>query len=82
VIALLDDAAKSFVTRRESRSEPPNYFRAPGDQAAGAHRFQGSRPQLTGIQKRLLTYAREDGVPLSGTLYLPPGYTPGPGSQS
>jgi dipeptidyl aminopeptidase/acylaminoacyl peptidase len=24
-----------------------------------------------------VTYTREDGVPLSGTLYLPPGYTPG-----
>src|SRR5207247_2921706 len=34
-------------------------------------------PQLTGVQKRLVTYARADGVPLSGTLYLPPGYTPG-----
>src|SRR6266700_2665661 len=26
VVALLDDAAKRFVTRRESRTEPPNYF--------------------------------------------------------
>ena len=26
-----------------------------------------------GIEKRLLHYEREDGVPMSGTLYLPPG---------
>jgi len=26
VVALLDDAARSFITRRESRTEPPNYF--------------------------------------------------------
>jgi len=34
--------------------------------------FNDPAPQLTGIQKRLVTYTREDGVPLSGTLYLPP----------
>src|SRR2546430_10048054 len=39
--------------------------------------FKDPAPQLTGIQKRLVTYTRADGVPLSGTLYLPPGYTPG-----
>jgi len=39
--------------------------------------FKDPAPQLTGIQKRLVTYTREDGVPLSGTLYLPPGYVAG-----
>src|SRR5207247_6808878 len=34
-------------------------------------------PQLTGVQKRLVTYARADGVPLAGTLYRRPVYTPG-----
>jgi dipeptidyl aminopeptidase/acylaminoacyl peptidase len=29
------------------------------------------------VRKQLLTYERDDGVPLSGTLYLPPGYQPG-----
>src|SRR5439155_561062 len=77
VIALLDDAAKSFVTRRESRSEPPNYFVRQGTRLRALTAFKDPAPQLTGIQKRLLTYTREDGVPLSGTLYLPPGYTPG-----
>ena len=77
VIALLDDAAKSFVTRRESRSEPPNYFVRQGTKLRALTAFKDPAPQLTGIQKRLLTYAREDGVPLSGTLYMPPGYTPG-----
>jgi len=77
VVALLDDAAKRFVTRRESRSEPPNYFVREGTNLRALTAFKDPAPQLTGIQKRLLTYTREDGVPLSGTLYLPPGYTPG-----
>jgi dipeptidyl aminopeptidase/acylaminoacyl peptidase len=77
VVALLDDAGKSFVTRRESRTEPPNYFVRQGTNLRALTAFKDPAPQLTGIQKRLLTYTREDGVPLSGTLYLPPGYTPG-----
>src|SRR5204863_9489281 len=39
--------------------------------------FADPAPRLTGVQKRLVTYTRADGVPLSGTLYLPPGYTAG-----
>jgi dipeptidyl aminopeptidase/acylaminoacyl peptidase len=77
VVALLDDAAKSFVTHRESRTEPPNYFVRQGTTLRALTAFKDPAPQLTGIQKRLLTYTREDGVPLSGTLYLPPGYVPG-----
>ena len=78
VVALLDDAGRSFVTRRESRTEPPNYFVHQARMALRAlTAFKDPAPQLTGIQKRLITYTREDGVPLSGTLYLPPGYVPG-----
>ena len=77
VVALLDDGAKSFVTRRESRTEPPNYFVRQGTKLRALTAFRDPAPQLTGIQKRLLTYTREDGVPLSGTLYLPPGYVAG-----
>jgi dipeptidyl aminopeptidase/acylaminoacyl peptidase len=77
VVALLDDAGKSFVTRRESRAEPPNYFVRQGTKLRALTAFKDPAPQLTGIEKRLVTYAREDGVPLSGTLYLPPGYRAG-----
>ena len=79
VVAVLDDAARQVLTRRESRTEPPNYFVR--DVKDGRLRaitaFADPAPQLTGIQKRLVTYTRADGVPLSGTLYLPPGYAAG-----
>jgi dipeptidyl aminopeptidase/acylaminoacyl peptidase len=39
--------------------------------------FKDPAPQLTGIQKQFVTYERKDGVTLSATVYLPPGYTPG-----
>ena len=78
VVALLDEGGRSFVTRRESRTEPPNYFVHQARMALRAlTAFKDPAPQLTGIQKRLVTYTREDGVPLSGTLYLPPGYVAG-----
>ncbi|MEX2156563.1 MAG: prolyl oligopeptidase family serine peptidase [Gemmatimonadales bacterium] len=81
VVAVLDEVGggAQIVTRRESRTEPPNYFVR--DVRRGTLRpltaFRDPAPQLTGIQKRLVTYTRGDGVPLSGTLYLPPAYVPG-----
>jgi dipeptidyl aminopeptidase/acylaminoacyl peptidase len=77
VVALLDDAGRAFITRRESRTEPPNYFVRQGNALRPLTAFKDPAPQLTGITKRLVTYTREDGVPLSGTLYLPPGYRSG-----
>ena len=77
VVALLDDAGRRFITRRESRAEPPNYFVREGSAVRALTTFRDPAPQLSGIDKRLVTYTREDGVPLSGTLYLPPGYRSG-----
>ncbi len=34
-------------------------------------------PRLSAAKKELITYRRGDGVPLSGTLYLPADYRPG-----
>jgi dipeptidyl aminopeptidase/acylaminoacyl peptidase len=79
VIAVLDDRAREILTRRESRREPPNYAvrQVRGGRLRALTAFADPAPQLTGIEKRLVTYRREDGVPLSGTLYLPPGYQAG-----
>lgn len=79
VTAVLDADATSILTRRESRTEPPNYYvrdLGNGDLTA-VTAVTDPAPQLTGISKQLITYERDDGVQLSGTLYLPPGYQPG-----
>jgi len=77
--AVLSDDGRSVLTRRETRVDPPNYYVL--DTSTGAARaitsFEDPAPQLTGIEKELVTYARADGVQLSGTLYLPPGYRDG-----
>ncbi|MBK9335535.1 MAG: S9 family peptidase [Lewinellaceae bacterium] len=68
-----------IITRYQSKTEAPNFFLT--DLKTKTRKalttFQDPAPQLTGVEKRLVKYTRNDGVPLSGTLYLPPGYQPG-----
>ncbi len=78
VVALLTDDAASFVTRRESPTEPPNYMvRLASGESRALTAFADPAPQLRGVTKQLLTYQRNDGVQLSATLYLPPNYRKG-----
>lgn len=83
VVALLTDDARRIVTRRERPIQPANYYvRAlGGDDGAAALRpltdIKDATPQLQGIRKQLVKYKRADGVDLSFTLYLPPGYKEG-----
>ncbi len=79
VMALLDDGAARIVTRRESRTDPPNVYvrdRARGTTAALTD-YKDPAPQLAGVTRQFITYDRADGVKLSATLYLPPGYVKG-----
>jgi len=39
--------------------------------------YKDPAPQMTGMKKELIQYNRDDGVPLYGTLYLPPDYKEG-----
>ena len=79
VVAILDDGAARVMTRRETKSSPPNYVVR--DLTAKSSRpitnFRDPYPQLSDVQKQLVTYKRKDGISLSGTLYLPPSYRPG-----
>jgi dipeptidyl aminopeptidase/acylaminoacyl peptidase len=67
------------VTRMESRTVPPNYFTTDlkGKTRNALTEFTDPAPSLTSVRKQLVKYSRPDGVPLSGTLYLPPGYVDG-----
>ena len=80
-VALLDDEGQRLLTRRESVDEPPNYFLR--DLTASTldriTNFPHPTPQLAGVTKELVRYERADGVQLTGTLYLPPGYDEGEG---
>ncbi|HEY4612412.1 MAG TPA: S9 family peptidase, partial [Bacteroidota bacterium] len=69
----------SIITRYETKSSPPNWYHMElGSKSRSAlTNFKDPAPQLTGMHKELVKYTRPDGVPLSGTLYLPPGYKQG-----
>jgi dipeptidyl aminopeptidase/acylaminoacyl peptidase len=79
IIAPLDEDAKVLLTEYETATEPPNFYVR--DLAAGTKRaitqFKDPAPQLAGVEKQFITYDRKDGVKLSATLYLPPGYKKG-----
>jgi len=77
VIGILSNDGRRILTLRESPSEPPNYLIREGAAKIELTHFADPAPQLRAITKQLVTYKRADGVPLSFTLYLPPGYKPG-----
>jgi len=80
-----------FVLSSESAVDVPNYYLAAFEgeiEAAEGEatraltrvpitRFEDPTPQLREIEKRIVHYEREDGVPLSFQLHLPPGYEEG-----
>ena len=76
VVAMLDGAGKRILTRRESAKAAPNYYirTVNGGAAKPVTAFPDPAPVFRGVSQRTITYARADGVPLSGTLYLPAGY--------
>jgi dipeptidyl aminopeptidase/acylaminoacyl peptidase len=79
VSAVLDDAARVVITRRESRTEPPNYFQRDlrSRRETQITQLANPAPALSNVRRELITYARADGVKLSGTLYYPTDYQEG-----
>ncbi|MGD9548865.1 MAG: prolyl oligopeptidase family serine peptidase [Candidatus Krumholzibacteriia bacterium] len=75
-VELIDPGKLLLLTRRESQTEPPNYFLRDlkNGKLDPKTFFPDPTPQLAGISKELIQYERSDGVKLTGTLYLPAGY--------
>jgi dipeptidyl aminopeptidase/acylaminoacyl peptidase len=80
-VAFIDASLTRALTKRQSATEPENYFVR--DLTTGAltalTKFPNPYPQFINVKKELIRYKRADGIDLSGTLYLPPGYTPDQG---
>jgi len=79
VAAVLADNGRTLLTRYETVKQPPNYLvrdlTKRTERAVTA--FTDPAPQLSGVDRQVISYVRKDGVKLSGTLYLPPGYKKG-----
>jgi len=75
-VRILSKRNGHVLTRRESTDTPPNYFlrNLKKDTLTPVTSFPHPYPELSGIDKKMLVYEREDGVQLNATLYTPSGY--------
>ena len=78
-VAMLDDNGSKLILTKQTPAMPSNYMLYDGatKTARAITNFKDPHPQLSDVQKRMVTYKRKDGVQLSGTIYLPPSYKPG-----
>jgi len=64
-----------LIINRESPTEPPSLVLIDGAKESVLYQQADELSAYRGMQKQLITYKRADGVPLSGTLYLPANYS-------
>ncbi|WP_346291166.1 alpha/beta hydrolase family protein [Sphaerothrix gracilis] len=78
VVRLLDNQAEQIITRQQSPLQAPNYLlrNVVTDEVVSLTDFTDPMPWFAGITREVVRYQRADGVTLSATLYLPPGYDP------
>jgi dipeptidyl aminopeptidase/acylaminoacyl peptidase len=79
IVRVLDPDKLELITRKENEKEVPNYWiknlklKIADRQVTN---FTNPYPQMDGVTKQKIKYKREDGVDLTGDLYLPKGYDP------
>ena len=78
-VSFVGSSRRTILISSESQTEPPNYYtlELKSGKRTQLTTFKDPAPRLTGMSKQLLKYSRSDGVPLSGTLYLPADYVAG-----
>jgi dipeptidyl aminopeptidase/acylaminoacyl peptidase len=76
VLGFIDGGRDRVLLWHESPAEPPNLLAAglAGGDARRLTSWPDPHPQLTGLTRQLVSHDRGDGVPLTGMLFLPPGY--------
>ena len=76
VVALLDPSASKAIVQRQSPAERPDYYvlDLASKQTTRLTNLPDPAPFFSSVKAERITYTRPDGVQLSGTLYLPPGY--------
>jgi len=77
VVSVPDPENGVLITVKESPTEVPNYYiRNLKKRIApiAITDFKNPYPQLEGVVKQKISYKRDDGIDLTGDLYLPKGY--------
>ncbi len=75
-VSILDANRKIVMTRRESKDKHPNFYirYLQDDKIDRITDLPVPFPQLRNVYNEMIHYEREDGITLSGNLYLPEGY--------
>ncbi|WP_159019454.1 alpha/beta hydrolase family protein [Algibacter sp. L3A6] len=76
----LDINKGEILVRIESKNEYPNYYIRNIKKKIALQpltQFENPFKSIQNVSKELIKYKREDGLELSGTLYLPTNYEPG-----
>ncbi|HVL69775.1 MAG TPA: prolyl oligopeptidase family serine peptidase [Vicinamibacterales bacterium] len=76
VITLLDPSAAKAIIQRQSPADRPDYYVLDfaSRNLARLTTLPDPAPFFSTVKAERITYRRADGVQLSATLYLPPGY--------
>ncbi|WP_205677819.1 alpha/beta hydrolase family protein [Brumimicrobium salinarum] len=71
-----DPTNNRLLVRIESPTEYPNYFfrKTKGNKLNQITFFENPFKSIQNVHKEVINYKRDDGLDLSGTLYLPVGY--------
>lgn len=77
VAAVLNATGTRLLIRRESPTDPPNYFLRDGEHEKKLTDNTDPAPELRKVKKQLVTTKRPDGVTIGFTLLTPPGYKEG-----
>ena len=78
-ISFYGQSKSEIITSFESPAMPPNYYlvNLKTKKRTALTSFADPAPQLTAAKRQLIKYKRNDGLELSGFLYLPPNYQEG-----
>ncbi len=72
----LDFAKGEYLCRIESKTDYPNFYKRNINtgELKQLTNFENPFKAIQDVHKEVITYKRDDGLELSGTLYLPPNY--------
>ena len=76
IIGFLGDDPEKILYTKQNRSKPPNrfLFDLPSQEEKQLTYFTSNIPEIEQLQRQQIRYPRQDGVMLSGTLFLPTHY--------
>lgn len=80
IVDALDLKKGTFLIRLESKNEYPNYYiqnLKKNKSAVSLTDFKNPFESIQNVTKKIITYKRDDGLDLSGTLYLPTNFEEG-----